>query len=300
MRVKKFETNFRRKMFLNETNGILFSPDIFKEENSIINIYPSLEFNEFLGFGGALTSSSCYNLSTCNEQISNQILNEYFLEINMNYNFCRLSIASSDFSLNSYSYSNKTDLSDFSISEDMKYVVPIIKMAQKRNKGLKFLASPWSPPAFMKNNKSLLNGGTLLPDFKKLYAIYLVKFIEAYQKENINIDYMTIQNEPNAVQTWESCVYNPKQEIDLLVNYIYPELKKHNIKTKLLIWDHNKDKILDRVLNSFKFDGSFEKVSGIAFHWYTGDHFENIELLRKMFPNKLLIHTEGCTRLLCF
>lgn len=300
MRVKKFETNFRRKMFLNETNGILFSPDIFKEENSIINIYPSLEFNEFLGFGGALTGSSCYNLSTCNEQISDQLLDEYFLESNMNYNFCRLSIASSDFSLNSYSYSNKTDLSDFSISEDMKYVVPIIKMAQKRNKSLKFLASPWSPPAFMKNNKSLLNGGTLLPDFKKLYAIYLVKFIEAYQKENINIDYMTIQNEPNAVQTWESCIYNPKQEMDLLVNYIYPELKKHNINTKLLIWDHNKDKILDRVLNSFKFDGSFEKVSGIAFHWYTGDHFENIELLRKMFPNKLLIHTEGCTRLLCF
>ena len=300
MRVKKFETNFRRKMFLNETNEILFSPDIFKEENSIINIYPSLEFNEFLGFGGALTGSSCYNLSICNEQISNQILNEYFLESNMNYNICRLSISSSDFSLNSYSYSNKTNLSDFSISEDMKYVVPIIKMAQKRNKSLKFLASPWSPPAFMKNNKSLLNGGTLLPDFKKLYAIYLVKFIEAYKKENINIDYMTIQNEPNAVQTWESCIYSPIQEMDLLSNYIYPEFKKHNINTKLLIWDHNKDKILDRVLNSFKFDGSFEKVSGIAFHWYTGDHFENIELLRKMFPNKLLIHTEGCTRLLCF
>lgn len=300
MRVKKFETNFRRKMFLNETNGILFSPDIFKEENSIINIYPSLEFNEFLGFGGALTGSSCYNLSICNEQISNQILDEYFLENDINYNFCRLSIASSDFSLNSYSYSNKTDLSDFSISEDMKYVVPIIKKAQKRNKSLKFLASPWSPPSFMKSNKSLLNGGTLLPDFKKLYANYLLKYIQAYQKENINIDYITIQNEPNAIQTWESCIYNPKQEMDLLVNYIYPEFKKHNINTKLLIWDHNKDKILDRILNSFKFDGSFEKVSGIAFHWYTGDHFENIELLRKMFPNKLLIHTEGCTRLLCF
>lgn len=249
---------------------------------------------------GALTGSSCYNLSTCNEQISNEILDEYFLENGINYNFCRLSIASSDFSLNSYSYSNKTDLSDFSISEDMKYVVPIIKKAQKRNKSLKFLASPWSPPSFMKNNESLLNGGTLLPDSKKLYANYLLKYIQAYQKENINIDYMTIQNEPNAVQTWESCIYSPSQEMDLLANYIYPELKKHNINTKLLIWDHNKDKILDRILNSFKFDGAFKKVSGIAFHWYTGDHFENIELLRKMFPNKLLIHTEGCTRLFCF
>lgn len=85
-------------------------------------------------------------------------MDEYFLENNMNYNFCRLSIASSDFSLNSYFYSNKTDLSDFSISEDMKYVIPIIKKAQKRNKDLKFLASPWSPPAFMKRNNSLTIG----------------------------------------------------------------------------------------------------------------------------------------------
>lgn len=218
----------------------------------------------------------------------------------MNYNICRLSIGSSDFNLNSYSYSNKTDLSDFSISEDMEYIIPIIKRAQKRHIGLKFLASPWSPPAFMKSNKKLTEGGKLLPEFKKAYAIYLSKFIKAYKKENINIDYMTIQNEPNAKQVWESCIYNPSEELDLLIKYIYPEFKRNNINTKLLIWDHNKEKLLTRSMASFKTTGALDKVSGIAFHWYTGDHFENIELTRNLFPDKLLIHTEGCTRLFIF
>lgn len=217
----------------------------------------------------------------------------------MNYSICRLSIGSSDFNKNSYSYSNKNDLSDFSISEDLKYIIPIIKKAQNRNRSLKFLASPWSPPAFMKSNKKLTDGGKLLPDFKKTYAEYLVKFIKSYRKENINIDYMTIQNEPNAKQIWESCLYTSSEELDLLTNYIYPEFKKNNINTKLLIWDHNKEKLLTRAIDSFKALGAIDKVSGLALHWYTGDHFENIELVKKMFPNKLLIHTEGCTRLFC-
>lgn len=209
----------------------------------------------------------------------------------MNYNICRISIGSSDFNLNSYSYSNKNDLSDFSISEDMKYVVPIIKKAQKRNANLKFLASCWSPPAFMKNNKKLTDGGNLLPEFRRTYAKYLVNFIKAYKKENINIDYMTIQNEPNAKQVWESCLYSADEELDLLVNYIYPEFKTNGISTKLLLWDHNKEKLITRYANKT----IPKEVSGFAFHWYTGDHFENIELLRKRFPNKLLFHTEGCT-----
>lgn len=247
-----------------------------------------------------LLGSTCYNLSTCSKEVCDSILEEYFSYNKMNYNICRLSIGSSDFSLNSYSYSRKNDLSDFSISEDMKYVIPIIKRTQNRNRNLKFLASPWSPPAFMKNNKNLADGGKLLSKFKKTYANYLVKFIKAYQKENINIDYMTIQNEPNAIQTWESCLYSPSEELDLLTNFIYPEFKRNNINTKLLIWDHNKEKLLSRVLDSFKTPGTLDKVSGIAFHWYTGDHFENIELVKNMFPNKLLIHTEGCTRLFWF
>ena len=212
---------------------------------------------------------------------------------NSNYNICRISIGSSDFNLNSYSYSNKNDLSDFTISEDMKYVIPIIKKAQSINSNLKFLASCWSPPAFMKSNKKLTNGGNLLSEYKNTYAKYLVKFINAYKNEGINIDYITIQNEPNAKQFWESCLYSATQELDLIQNYVYPEFEANEIKTKILLWDHNKEKLITRYENQ----NISNEINGFAFHWYTGDHFENIELLRAKYPNKLLFHTEGCTRL---
>ena len=234
-----------------------------------------------------LLGSSCYNLSTCSEDVKNKILDEYFLN---NYNLCRISIASSDFSLNSYSYSYQNDLSDFSISKDIEYVIPIIKEAKNRNKTLKILASCWSPPSFMKTNKNLTNGGNLRPEFKQTYANYLVKFIKAYEQENINIDYLTIQNEPNAKQIWESCIYSSSQELDLIKNFVYPEFKKNEIKTKILIWDHNKEKLISR----YSKEDISNEISGFAFHWYTGDHFENIELLRKKYPDKLLFHTEGC------
>ena len=209
----------------------------------------------------------------------------------MNYYICRLSIGSSDFSTNSYSYSNKDDLSDFSISEDMKYTIPIIKEAQKRNNNLKFLASCWSPPSFMKSNKKLTNGGTLLLKFYKGYAKYLAKYIIAYKNEGINIDYITIQNEPNANQIWESCLYSANEELDLIQNYVYPEFKSNGITTKILLWDHNKEKLITR----YKKENINEIIDGFAFHWYTGDHFENIELLKSLYPTKLLFHTEGCT-----
>ena len=240
-----------------------------------------------------LLGSSCYNLSSCTNEIKNEILDSYFIN---NYNICRISIGSSDFNLNSYSYSNQNDLSDFSILEDTKYVIPIIKEAKNRNKSLQILASCWSPPSFMKSNQKLTDGGTLLPDFKQIYAKYLVKFIKEYEKENITIDYITIQNEPNAKQIWESCIYSSSQELDLINNYVYPEFNKNNIKTKILLWDHNKEKLITR----YSKENISDHISGFAFHWYTGDHFENIELLKAKYPNKLLFHTEGCCRFFLF
>ena len=240
-----------------------------------------------------LVGSTCYNLATCKESTKNEILDEYFLDNKMNYNICRISIGSSDFNLNSYSYSNKQDLLDFSISEDKKYIIPIINEAKKRNKNLKILASCWSPPSFMKSNQKLTNGGNLLPEFKDTFAKYIVKFIKEYEKENINIDFLTIQNEPNANQTWESCIYTASQELDLIKNYVYPELKKNGIRTKILLWDHNKEKLITR----YEKNQITDEISGFAFHWYTGDHFENIELLHQKYSDKLLFHTEGCCRI---
>ena len=147
----------------------------------------------------------------------------------------------------------------------------------------------------MKDNKNLNNGGKLLKKYKKTWAEYLVKYVKSYILENINIDYMTIQNEPNASQSWESCIYTAEEESELLRNYLFPTFKKNNLKTKFLIWDHNKDSILERSIDCLVKNGALNYAEGIAFHWYTGSHFQNINQLNKLFSNKLLIHTEGCT-----
>ena len=154
------------------------------------------------------------NLKNIDKNIADKIIDEYFSKDGLNYSICRLPIGSSDFSTKSYSYSYKEDLTDFSIEND-KLIIQTIKMAKKRSSDLKFLASPWSPPAFMKNNNNLYHGGKLLEKYYSLWAKYLVRYVIEYKKENINIDYMTIQNEPNAIQSWESCTYTSQEEANL-------------------------------------------------------------------------------------
>ena len=295
MIITKIETNLKRKLLLHKTENLNFSTTHGTIENQIISINSDFNFNKLLGFGGAFTESTGYALSTVNKVIYDNILDDYFSKDGLNYSLCRLPIGSCDFSLKSYSYSYKKDLSDFTIAEDKKYIIPTIKSAQKRNSNITFLASPWSPPAFMKNNNNLYNGGKLLNQYKKIWVEYLVKYIKSYLNEGINIDYMTIQNEPNASQAWESCIYTPEEESDLLKNYLFPIFQKNNINTKFLIWDHNKDSVLERTIDCLIKNGVLDFTSGIAFHWYTGSHFQNLSTINQLFPNKLLIHTEGCT-----
>ena len=294
MEIRKIETNFRRNLFLNESKSKLKDkPDNL--ENQIINIYPSVENHSFIGFGGAMTDASARCMLSINDDLLKDLINDYFSENGANYNIIRLPIASCDFSKHSYEYSSKKDLSDFSIDQDKKYIIPALKKILEINSNITFLASPWSPPKFMKTNKMLILGGKLKEKYKSLYAEYLLKYIKAYLDEGINIDYLTVQNEPNALQLWESCLYTPEEEIDLLVNYIYPLFKENNIQTKLLIWDQNKEKLLSRIQTEMKNEKAKDAVSGFAYHWYSGDHFDNIRILRKMYKDMVFVHTEGCT-----
>lgn len=257
MEIEKIETNLKRNLYLHASRKKFSSSDK-NIETQVIRINPEFTFQKILGFGGALTESSCYVLSTMDKNIANQILEEYFAKDKLNYQFCRLSIASCDFSLESYSYSNKNDLSDFSIQHDLKYIIPSIKLAQNVNKGIQFLSSPWSPPAFMKDNHRLFGGGKLLPQYRKLWADYLIKYVLHYQSYGIPISYMTIQNEPNAKQIWESCLYSSAEEADLLKNYLYSTFKRNGLNTQFLIWDHNKDIILERSIETLIENNAFE------------------------------------------
>lgn len=289
--VTKIETNNKKNYFFKESK-VKVKPYMKLVENNVINLYPDVTYQEFVGMGAALTEASAYSYSLLSDEKKKEFINDYFNV--SNYSLCRISIGSCDFSLKSYSYAQKHDLSDFSIEKDKKYIIPFIQDILKVKPDLKFLASPWSPPSFMKNTKKLTCGGKLLDKYKQTYADYLVKFINSYKDLGIDISYITVQNETNAITIWESCVYKPEDEVDFLVNYLYPTFQKNNITTKILIYDHNKEKLFNRALDEFNNPQAKEAASGIAFHWYSGNHFENIALCREFFPDKLLFHTEGC------
>ena len=294
MKFKKYETNYRYGKLLRkkEVNG--FEEGFENKENNIIIVYPEIEYQEIIGFGGALTESSGYVFSKFSEDIKEKFIKDYFSEEGIGYNFCRLPIQSCDFSLSTYAYSNEESLKDFSIDRDKKYIIPLIKAAQRENSNIKFISSPWSPSAFMKTNNNMCHGGKLKQEYKKLWAEYICRYIEEYSKEKIKINYLTAQNEPNAKQIWESCLYSANEEAEYVLKYLIPELNKKNIDIKVLIWDHNKERVYLRAKEIFSKDKE-NKIAGIAYHYYTGDHFENLEIVREKYPKKLLIHTEGCT-----
>ncbi len=294
MEITKIETNYKRKLFFSESK---IKPKKYNEkiENQVINIYPEITYQTILGFGGAFTEATGYALKQLPTEKKNQVLKDYFSKDGLNYSLGRLPIGSTDFSPKSYSYSYKEDLSDFSIEKDKEYILWVIKLALKVNPNLQFLSSPWSPPKFMKTNKMLTLGGKLVEKYKQTWANYFVKYFKSYKQEGIDIKYTTVQNEPNAIQIWESCLYSPEEEIDFAVNYLYPTLRSNNINTKILIWDHNKEKLFSRSKQELNNNKALEAISGIAYHYYSGDHFENISLTHDAFPGKILLHTEGCT-----
>ena len=293
MKIQKYETNFKRNLFWKESQlgTKKYSENL---ENKIINIYPNITYQELIGFGGAFTEAAGFAYSKLSDDKKLQFLDDCFSSSGLNYSIGRLPIGSCDFSVSSYSYSKKPDLSDFSIEKDKQYLLPFLQ-AVLNKKSLKLLSSPWSPPAFMKTNKMLKLGGKLQNKYKQTWADYLVKYIQAYKNENIHIDYMTVQNEANATQIWESCLYSAEEEANFATNYLYYAFVQNNIDTRILIWDHNKEKLLSRAISELGSDANKQAIAGFAFHWYSGDHFENITLTHDAFPDKLLFHTEGCT-----
>jgi glucosylceramidase len=160
--------------------------------------------------------------------------------------------------------------------------------------------SPWSPPAFMKSNGSMLKGGTLLPEYYQSWANYYTKFIKAYEKEGMPIWGLTVQNEPMATQTWESCVYSAEAERDFLKNFLGPTMKKEGLgDKKIVVWDHNRDLMNQRANVIFSDPEASKYAWGMGFHWYEtwagGEPmFDNVRKVHEAYPSKNLLFTEGC------
>lgn len=284
--MKKIETNIKDKKYFEETNINFEAYDLSYEWN-IVRPYPNYKKQTWYGLGGSITQSSAYNFSLLSEKKQKELLDAYFGKNGLDYHLGRISIASNDFCLHSYEYTKCKDFSDFSIEEDKKYVLPMLKEILK-NKKITLVASPWSPPSWMKENKDLYYGDKLKKEYYESYVKYFNLFLKEYEKEGIDIQYLTIQNEPNASQRWESCKFTLEEQYSFLKDFLLNSL---NGKTKVLVWDHNKENL---VFVADKLMMSHEKIAGIAFHSYQGVHEVNLKLVHEKYPTALLFHTEGC------
>ena len=271
-------------------NGIYLKKEIIKEcsknSKNTIKINLNNEISNFLGFGSGITESSAYNYQKLSKVNKDKFIKDYYSKNGLNYNFGRISIGSNDFSLTSYSYAKKRDLSDFTISRDKEYIIPFLKEINYV-KNISLIASPWSPPVMYKRLPLLYWGVKLSKKYYEKYSDYLIKFVDEYQGEGINVDYLTMQNEPLARQRWESCVFDIKDQRNFIYNYLLPKLKD----TKLLLWDHNKDDLYS-IIDKLYIEN--DKIGGFAFHYYTGSNFNELKKLRQKYPHKLLINTEMC------
>ncbi len=302
--VTVFTTAASTELRLAPTSNVKFAEKRQPTESEIsVFVNPLKSFQTFLGVGGAFTDASSEVFAKLSPQKQQELLDAYFSkDKGIGYTLGRTTIHSSDFSSASYTYIDEGDgaLKTFSIAHDREFRIPFIKRAIAVAGGkLNLFASPWSPPAFMKSNKSMPQGGKLLPEFRQPWANYFVKYIRAYEAEGIPIWGLTIQNEPMATQRWESCIYTAEDERDFLRDYLGPTLWKAGLKDKkVIVWDHNRDLISHRVSTILDDPSAAKYVWGIGFHWYEpwsggAPMFENVELVNAMYPDKKLIFTEG-------
>ena len=274
------------------------------ETQVCVFVDPTRTFQTFIGIGGALTDASAEVFAQLPEATQQEFLTAcYDRTKGIGYNFSRTNIASCDFSSDTYGYisDNDTSLSSFNVSHDEKFRIPFIKQAIVAAGGtLPMFVSPWSPPAWMKDNNDVLDGGKLLPKYAQVWANHYVKFIKTYESMGMPVWGLSVQNEPMAKQRWESCLYTAEDERDFVKNYLGPTLQKNGMGDKKLIcWDHNRDLIYQRATTLLSDPEAAKYIWGIGFHWYetwtgSAQQFENLKRVKEAFPEKELIFTEGC------
>jgi glucosylceramidase len=256
-------------------------------------------FQTIEGFGGAFTDAAAITFGELSAEKQQEFLTACFDPDQGNaYTLCRTTIHSCDYSDEQYTYDDvpgDKELKHFSIDHDRKYRLGFMQRAMKTSHGnMKIFASPWSPPGWMKTNDEMLHGGKLKPEYSQTWADYFIKYIEAYKKEGIPIWGLTVQNEAMAVQVWESCVFTAAEERDFVRDYLGPTLLRKGLAdVKLMIWDHNRGILYQRAEVVYDDPEASKYVWGTGYHWYVGDHFDNVRMVHDAFPDKKLIYTEA-------
>lgn len=277
---------------------------VFVEENlglPTIEVDTTQRFQSIDGFGFSLTGGSAYLI---HEKLPapkrTELLQEIFSnkESGIGVSYLRISIGASDLDDHVFSYNDlpsgqtDTDLTAFSLAEDQKHLIPVLKEIISLNPEIKIMASPWSAPAWMKTNNSP-RGGSLKPEYYAVYANYFVKYIQGMAKEGIEIDAITIQNEPENPNNNPSMLMTAAEQALFVKKHLGPAFENAGIKTRIVIFDHNCDHPnypID-VLNDAE---AKQYIDGTAFHLYIGE-IEALSEVQKAHPDKNIYFTEQWT-----
>jgi glucosylceramidase len=267
-----------------------------------LEIHPEQKYQIITGFGGSFTEASAYLLNRVSPANRDKVLEAYFGESGARYSLTRTHMNSCDFSLSNYSYApvdGDTELNHFSIDEDVNDIIPMIKDALAISKdGFKIIASPWTAPPWMKDNKDWV-GGKLLPEYYDTWALFFSRYHDAYKATGIDIWGFTVENEPlGNGNNWESMHFSPQEMTSFVQNHLGPRLEADGKgEVKILGYDQNREHLREWVDVMFKDDRSSKYYSGTAIHWYASTFkvfSEELQYAHQKAPDRHLIQTEAC------
>jgi len=262
-----------------------------------IQLDPTTTYQEMDGFGYTLTGGSALHLSKMSAPARALLLKELFSRdsTGIGISYLRLSVGGSDLDEFPWSYNDlpkgetDVDLAKFSLGYDTLYLIPVLKEILEISPAIKLMGSPWSPPAWMKDNQDT-RGGSLLPEYQSIYANYLAKYVQEMAKEGITIDALTIQNEPLHPGNNPSLLMLADQQADFIKNDLGPTFKSLGITTKIIIYDHNADRP-DYPISILNDAEAAKYIDGSAFHMYGGE-IEALSEVHNAHPTKNLYFTE--------
>lgn len=259
------------------------------------SVYPNCKGQRIEGFGGAFTEAAAYNYQKLPQDKQEALMQAYFGEQGLRYSVGRTHMGSCDFALGNYARISSENDPVFNTQRDEAYLLPMLRDAgAAAGKPIGLLLSPWSPPAFMKTNGDMDHGGKLREEYRSLWAKCMARYVAFYKSHGCDVQMVSIQNEPAATQTWDSCLYSGTEEGEFAA-YLRRALDAADCAdVKILAWDHNKDIFVYRAEETLSVAGAEENVDGFGIHWYTGDHFEAVRAVKQRWPEKNIWFTEGC------
>jgi len=275
-------------------------PDAGEPDLPSVSVDTERRFQVIEGFGGAFTEAAAVNWLALGAARREELLEACFdKDRGHGYSLCRVHMGSCDFALGNYAHVETPDdmaLASFSIARDRQALLPFIKAAQRvAGEPIKLLASPWSPPAWMKTSGQMNGGGMLRAECRRAWARCYARFIEAYEAEGVPIWGVSVQNEPAATQRWDSCLYTAEEERDFVRDFLGPELEAAGLgHVRIVIWDHNRDLMVERARTLYSDPEAARYVWGTGFHWYGEDCFDHVQQVHDSWPDKQLLFTEGC------